>query len=217
MTFELDSVLAELCDLFDKLETLCQSNIYNSTPILLIQPPSARPRHALGLIDRLAELDSSLAQVAHSKNRLSTIYNYVFRQQRLCALAASPVSCLPTELLQKIFWSCVFENGSAAHTLSLVCHEWRLATQPMRPIWTMANIPLNALRQIAPLTLHSADLPLHLCIWDSEITKKGPAYSPGKVADVVDKQRKPRSRPLHSYWSPMGTLRVRLSVTFGRA
>lgn len=173
MSVELDCILAELRCILDKLESFCQLHTYNSTPILLIQPPSARPQHALGLIDRIAELDSRLAQVAQTKTRLSSIYNYVFRQQCLCALATSPISCLPTELLQKIFWFCVFENGSAAHTLSLVCHEWRLATQPVRPIWAMADIPLNALRQIVPLTLHSADLPLRLCIRDSNVTKSG--------------------------------------------
>lgn len=161
--------IAELSGVLNKLDVLCQSKNYSSTPTLLIHPPSARLEHAQSLADNVDKVNSRRTQMLQVTTLFAKVQNRLREQFSLYASAASPVSALPTELLQKIFHIYIFEYRNTAHRLSLVSRQWRQALLSWPLLWTVVRVPASALPYIRPEALHFAERPFHLHIEETAL------------------------------------------------
>lgn len=174
-------VFVSLNRALDELSLLAEESVrfVHPHPILLVQPPSNRDHLSLTLSETFQRIES-LAEACHSvRQRLTCVLSVLERCEQNCQLALAPVSCLPTEILCRIFEFAILSRhppssslsssspAVSALLLSQVCSAWRTTARAYKPIW--AQISMSTLTPSKTLKQHiklSAGRPLHLVVSD---------------------------------------------------
>lgn len=128
------------------------STTIDLTPTLLIQRGSPRRTHETSLDAGLADVTDTAAVLAHLMEKLQSLESSLKLRRSALMFARSPMSCLPTEIIQTILTLVVEPNVRVSANpkisksvlsirMSHVCARWRSVALGMPELWTLVEIP----------------------------------------------------------------------------
>lgn len=159
----IESTVLELEGVLSRLESSVQTTVYDATPLILIQPPSARLLQADALRQQIAALDGHYSLFIKLEERLRDLRTRIHKQRSLCRSAASPISAMPLELLNHVFLLSV-DTASDAWNISLVCSSWREVSSRQASLWTQVTVEPCDIRRVKALRPPSIQAPFHLTV-----------------------------------------------------
>lgn len=144
-----DAILDALNRAINDLHSFVEGSlsIVEPYPVLLAQPPSSRESVAQSFLDAAQRLEGVAEACRAAGQRLTRALIAVERRQHDCQLALSPVSCLPPEILCRIFEFVLPPSSDplVSHHptvlgLSQVCSSWRRMAHAHQTLWTTIAI-----------------------------------------------------------------------------
>lgn len=160
----------------EKLALLMDASTFDSTPILVTQPPSRRAGRVATLKVMCTTLDSYQDKLDAIGRRHAELKTRLMRQRAMCVSALAPISAMPPELLQEVF---TFVSAQKMYTrpphyphagsrLAQVCSEWREVALRQQDLWSSFDVSnTGAGTAIDTFLSRSGSLPFRLRVNDS--------------------------------------------------
>lgn len=170
LTNQLTTILDQLTLLVDQHASLPIS------PVLLIHPPTLRSAHAAFLQRRQDELGSMLPTIIDIEKKATAVRTSIYRHQRGCSFARTPVSALPDEILCSIFsfavkggedYSTIQDSIYIAIDISKVSRKWHTVAINLRTLWTNIRLSCGDVRRVDTILRRSVQEPIDLRITDA--------------------------------------------------